>query len=332
VRDVQRDSVTAQAGTIRQAGGLMQEIWRGGVNAWECDEMGHLNVRFYVQRALEGVMAMAPSLALGQAFRTGAAATLIPRDQHIRFLREARPGAPLHMAGGVVAIGEADIVLYQELRHADGTPAATFRTVLDHADAKTGRPFPWSHRTRAAAGDWMVAIPPHGAGRSIDPLLAPDPMIDRAVAQGLGLSRIGLGAASHGDCDGFGRMRPELFIGRVSDCVPNLLADWRAEVAKAASASDGVAREAGAAVLEYRLVYRAWPRAGDLMEIWSGFLRANEKTHALAHWIIDPVSGAPWCTCEAVAITLDLIARKAIPTPPEHLAALQARVIPGLTI
>ena len=27
-------------------GGL--EVWRGGVNTWECDEMGHLNVRFYV--------------------------------------------------------------------------------------------------------------------------------------------------------------------------------------------------------------------------------------------------------------------------------------------
>lgn len=310
----------------------MREIWRGGVNAWECDEMGHLNVRFYVQRALEGVMAMAPSLALGQAFRSGAAATLVARDQHIRFLREARPGAPLHMVGGVVAIGEADIVLYQELRHADGTPAATFRTVFDHADAKTGRPFAWSRRTREAVAGWMVEVPAHGAGRSIDPAKPADPMIDRAVAEGFGLTRVGAGAVAFNDCDGFGRMRTELFIGRVSDCVPNLLADWRAEVAAAASAADGVAREAGAAVLEYRLVYRAWPRAGDLVEVWSGFLWANAKTHALAHWILDPVTGAPWCTCEAVAVTLDLVARKAITTPPDHLAALQARVIPGLTI
>jgi acyl-CoA thioester hydrolase len=310
----------------------MQEIWRGGVNAWECDEMGHLNVRFYVQRAIEGVVAMAPALALGQAFRSGAAATLIPRDQHIRFLREARPGAPLHMVGGVVAMGEADVILYQELRHADGTPAATFRTVFDHADAKTGRPFAWSQRTRAAAADWNVAIPAHGAGRSIDPVRTPDPMIDRAVAEGLRLACIGRGAVLQSECDGFGRFRPEMFIGRVSDCVPNLLADWRADVARTASSQDGVAREAGAAVLEYRLVYRSWPRAGDVFEIWSGFMAADEKTHRLAHWILDPVTGAPWCTCEAVAITLDLIARKAIPTPPAHLAALQARVIPDLTI
>lgn len=310
----------------------MQEIWRGGVNAWECDEMGHLNVRFYVQRAIEGVMAMAPALALGQAFRSGAAATLIPRDQHIRFLREARPGAPLHMIGGVVEMGETDAVLYQELRHADGTPAATFRTVLDHVDAKSGRPFAWSQRTRDAADGWRVVIPLHGASRSVDLQRAPDPMIDRAVAEGLGLSCIGRGAVTHAECDGFGRARPEIFIGRVSDSVPNLMADWRAEVARTASAADGVAREAGAAVLEYRLIYRAWPRAGDLIEVWSGFTSANEKTQALAHWLLDPVTGAPWCTCEAVAITLDLIARKAIPTPPEHLAALRARLVPGLTI
>ena len=27
------------------------EVWRGGVNLWECDQMGHLNVRFYAAHA-----------------------------------------------------------------------------------------------------------------------------------------------------------------------------------------------------------------------------------------------------------------------------------------
>ena len=29
----------------------MLETYRGVCNAWECDENGHMNVRFYVQRA-----------------------------------------------------------------------------------------------------------------------------------------------------------------------------------------------------------------------------------------------------------------------------------------
>ncbi|MEI9891118.1 MAG: hypothetical protein WDN45_11635 [Caulobacteraceae bacterium] len=27
------------------------EIWRGGVTPWQCDEMGHMNVRFYLAAA-----------------------------------------------------------------------------------------------------------------------------------------------------------------------------------------------------------------------------------------------------------------------------------------
>ena len=38
-------------------GGL--EVWRGGVNTWECDEMGHMNVRFYVSRFIEGLAGLA---------------------------------------------------------------------------------------------------------------------------------------------------------------------------------------------------------------------------------------------------------------------------------
>ena len=32
------------------------EVWRGSVNTWECDQMGHLNVRFYVARSAEGLV------------------------------------------------------------------------------------------------------------------------------------------------------------------------------------------------------------------------------------------------------------------------------------
>ena len=33
----------------------MIELYRGSINTWECDEMGHMNVRFYVARMMEGL-------------------------------------------------------------------------------------------------------------------------------------------------------------------------------------------------------------------------------------------------------------------------------------
>ena len=48
------------------------EIWRGGVNTWDCDEMGHMNVRVYVEKQLEGMVAFAHHLGMPEAFRVNA--------------------------------------------------------------------------------------------------------------------------------------------------------------------------------------------------------------------------------------------------------------------
>ena len=113
-------------------------------------------------------------------------------------------------------------------------------------------------------------------------------------------------------------------MGRISDSVPNLLYNWRQSVAKAAQGDVRM----GAAVLEYRLIYRRWPRAGDVLQFHSSLSRVEEKFHAISHWAVDPATGAAWITSEAVAVTFDLNTRKVIPTPAAHKKDL-ARIAPG---
>ena len=72
----------------------MIELYRGSINTWECDEMGHMNVRFYVAKAMEGLAELAHIAGLGHAFRANVQSTLRPREQHIRFMKEAHAGAP----------------------------------------------------------------------------------------------------------------------------------------------------------------------------------------------------------------------------------------------
>ncbi|MGH6910252.1 MAG: thioesterase family protein, partial [Phenylobacterium sp.] len=70
--------------------------------------MGHLNVGFYVAKSMEGLIGLAAELGMPRAFSPDALSTLVVREQHIRFIKEARPGATLHMIGGVVEWGETD--------------------------------------------------------------------------------------------------------------------------------------------------------------------------------------------------------------------------------
>lgn len=309
---------------LRGRGLRMHLFWRGGVEAWECDEMGHMNVRFWVKRAMDGFAVLAARLGCARAFAPGSPSTFLPADMHIRFLREAAAGTPLFLRGGVAALGADELTFYGEIvRTTDEVVSATFIVRMAHVQTRTGERFALSSRLREAAGALRVDIPAHAQPRSI-PLDRPLGPVSRAGAVAAGMAQVGLSPVRAQDVDVFGRLLPEGPIGRVSEAVPNLMARWRGAVAAEAEALDGAARRAGAAVLEYRLMWLDWPRAGDLVEVLSGVTQVMDKTHVLQHWLVDPLSGRPWCACEALAITFDLVARRAISTPPQARAALEA--------
>lgn len=305
------------------------EIWRGGVNTWECDEMGHMNVRFYLTRAMEGLTGLAALLGLPHAFTPGAGATLLVRDQHIRFLRECHAGGALHMTGGVIEIGEDEARLLQLLIHSKtGEIAATFQTTVAHVTPSEARAFPWPRRTLELAESLKVEVPKEAQARSI--VLGPvQSQASLQRADELGLMRIALGAIGRADVDTFGRMAVEQFIGRVSDGIPGFVGGFRDTVAQKAPERPG---RIGGAVLEYRLVFLEWPRAGDRVEIRSGLAGIDARTQRLVHWLVDPDSGKAWGTSEAIAITFDLDARKIVPISDAAQADLAAHVTQGLTL
>jgi acyl-CoA thioester hydrolase len=300
------------------------EVWRGSVAMWECDAMGHLNVGFYVAKSMEGLAGLAAELGMPHAFAADAVATLIVREQHIRFVREARPNAPLVMTGGVLEIGETDARLLFLLRHSDGQLAASFQTLVAHATVRDGRPFPWPARMLDRARTLAVAVPPEAAPRSIG-LESVKSQASLARAEALGVRRTALGAVKASDCDMFGRMRTEQMMARISDGIPHFFDGKR-------PGADDLGKRAGGAALEYRLIHLDWPRAGDRLELRSGASGGDARFRKLTHWLLDPDSGKAWGVAEAIAVSFDLETRKMITLSDEGLAEANSRVIEGLTL
>jgi acyl-CoA thioester hydrolase len=300
------------------------EVWRGSVATWECDAMGHLNVGFYVAKAMEGMAGLAAELGMVGAFAPDARSTLIVREQHIRFLREARPHAPLTMTGGVVEITECDARVLLLLRHRSGELAASFQTVVAHATAREARAFPWPARVLERARALATAVPPEAAPRSLD--LAPvQSQASLARAEALGLGRTALGVVRAADCDAFGRMRTEQMMARISDGIPHFFNGRR-------PGADKLGSRGGGAALEYRLIHLDWPRAGDRVELRSGASGGDARFRKLTHWLLDPDSGRAWGVAEAIAVSFDLETRKIITLSDEALAEADAGVIRGLTL
>ena len=307
----------------------MQVLWRGNANAWECDELGHLNVRFYMAKAQEALASLADHLGMHHAFASDATATLIARDVTIRFLAEARPGAPLTISGGVTRHDETSLTVGMILTHAaSNTPAATFEIRAEHCDALTGRAFAWPARSLEALGASVIERPALLTPRSLS-LEAPSPDLSLAAADALGLQEIGRGRINRDELDAFGRMRAEFGIGKVSDSVIHFSdgfpEQWRAF-------ADNAPLIAASAVLEARLCFRRFPSQGEGYVIRSGLKSATETVRTLVHWALDPVTGKPLWSMEAVACMLNLTTRRLDRVEPERLAQLQANAKPELAL
>jgi acyl-CoA thioester hydrolase len=300
------------------------EVWRGTVAAWECDGMGHLNVRFHLLRAMQGLAGAAAALGMPHAFAPHAAATLIVREHHVRFLREAREGAIQHMTASVVAMGEHDATLQFTLfNSAGGEVSSTFLTRVVHASAREGRPFPWPGRAREAAAAMTGEVAANAGPRSVQPgFEAPALTPDEAVARGLTLA--GLSVVVPEDCDVFGRLRTEMVMGRISASIGHTVEPFR----RAAQEAMPSLRMGGAA-MEYRLVYFDHPRAGDRIAVHAGIVGADRKMARMRHWLLDPATGAPWAVAENVSVNFDLDSRKAVLVPEDAVAKLQSVVATG---
>jgi len=302
------------------------EVWSGRANPWECDQMGHLNVRFHIAKAMEALAAFAAEAGMPRAFAPSAESTLNVRELHIRFLREAKPGAGLSVSVAVTALGEADARVLLVMRHDSGEPASTFHAQVEHVTAREGRAFAWPARVLARLQELGGEVPAFAAPRGLT--LAPVTTIaslDRA--RELGIARTSTGVITPADCDAFGRMRPEVFIGRISDGLTRM--PGRAlPGARPEAQGQGV----GGAALEYRLLHHAWPRAGDRVTVFGGLAEAQERTRRVVFWMVDPDSGRPWGSAEGVAASFDLAARKLVVLSPEALAAVRADETPGLAL
>lgn len=302
------------------------EVWSGAVNTWECDVMGHMNTRFYAAKAMEGLVGLAAALGLPEAFSPRANATVLVREHYIRFLREARAGAPLYMRGGVLEIGENEATLLLVIFHAaTGEPSASFRTVVRHVTPHDAQPFAWSARTLALAAALAAPMPAYAAPRSI----ALSPVTSQASlrrADALALTGVGAGAVLAQDCDVFGRMPPERFMGRISDSAPRLA------IRPGAPAADKPAGRMGGAVLEYRLIYLRWPRAGDRLQLRAGLADVGERTQRRVYWLLNPQDGEPWAVAESITVSIDLETRKIAPLPAEAREGLSKFVVEGLTL
>lgn len=290
------------------------EVWRGGVNAWECDHMGHMNTRFYMKRMEWALAYLYAEMGVDEA-----AVSVL--TQHHRFHKEVHVGGGIHALAQIVAMGERDATVLVRLLHSgDGALSAAF--VFEIACAQ-----PWPDTARALAAKIAGALDDSSRRRGLREAEGSDPAASRAeaIARGMHPSMRTIVLAER--CDAQGRLRLWETMSLVADGMPHAHAGhWRQILKETAPTQP---KRLGGALVEFAFYHHRLPVLGERVEMWSAPASCTDKIIRSAHWLVDPDTGEALATVRAVGVALDLDARKLVPLTDEARAAFKEESASG---
>ncbi len=119
--------------------------YRGAVYPWHCDQVGHMNVMWYVGKFDEATWGFFAGLGLTPGYFREAGRGMAAVRQEITYLRELLAGDVITVRSSLLEIREKVIRFRHEMiREEDGETAAVTRITAVHLDSAARRscPFP----------------------------------------------------------------------------------------------------------------------------------------------------------------------------------------------
>ena len=294
----------------------MITVYRNSVQSWEIDQMGHMNVQFYFEKALQGCVVLWNKLGInGQAVELGNTDLSLARA-HIRFLKEQKPGAPFFLKLGIVELGDTEVKLYLEM----------IESITLQPCAAFNFQFLWTSKPSVEAKknfskvfeDLKIDIPSYGQTRGLS--LEKEPLISLNQASQKNMIDSFEAVILLRQCDNMAKIKPSAYMGIVSDSTPHLLA-------YTGTIDENGMTNVGSAALEYKFDFFEYVPLGTHLKTKSGVQSLSNKTFVWKHWIFNVETGKPVALASAVAVTMDLEARKSIPIPPEMSEALTKLIL-----
>jgi len=306
--------------------GEMILTWVGECSAWECDDLGHLNMRHYMTKVHQARQMFIVKLGLNESFRRDSVSSVRARDIHIKYMGEARPGDPLRIETGLIEIDGSEARLCHIMYHADNRLAATIVETVEHISLRTMKPFDWPRRVGRQAEKYIIEQPAHTRPRNVNYNIQPAGPNETQLKK-WGTPLIGMGVFQPHEMGLDRRAMAQSLLGRVTETIASFVDAWP-------ELHDPEYRAAGnsGALLETRVAVHNRPEAGDAYHFYSGVQGCNEYTRALVHNIVNAVTGESFFSMIGYGCQFNLNTRKLIKATQEQQDVLNKIAIPELTI
>ncbi len=252
----------------------------------QIDELGHMNVRYYVRNATAATSAVVADLGLP------AETPLV--DLYTRHHHEQMEGNELEVYSGLLAVG-GRMGIYHELRNAqDGDLGATFVHVLDHPALEMP----------------TVAIPEHGRPRSLD--LEADPIASAPTLERvreLGIENRAERLVDDEDTLGGDVVPPAAATNLIWGGLPpdGVERNWIQR------RPDGI--KLAWATMESRVRVNLLPAKGTRIQSFGAVTAMARKTNRMSMWSFDLDTAALLVSFEVVNLAFDIDARRSLVIP-----------------
>ena len=130
------------------------ETYRGTIDPWHCDHMGHMNVMWYIGKFDEATWQFLTMLGLSPAFFRSSARGMAAVEQRIAYERELVAGDVVSVRSGTLEIRDRVIRFVHQMRDdATGEVAAVVMNTAVHLDtgSRKATAFPDDVKARALA-------------------------------------------------------------------------------------------------------------------------------------------------------------------------------------
>jgi len=270
-------------------------VYRGYVNPWDCDEMGHMNVQFHLAKASEAFEGLLASLGLDGAARR----TVRVARNRIRYIKEMNVSdlVCIHAAPTAYHDGRMSVVL--DVRSTHDKPCVLIET--------------------EAEGVALSMEPELVAFSSPDGLKAGDEGTGTLEATGSFRETV-RNIVRADQCDRDGGLAPRGVMARFSEAQGHL---WSMlDAPRAWQRTAGLAT----ATLDYQIRYGVKPAAGAQVRLLTGIGGSSNKTIRFRHWLFDAETDELVAAAGGAALFIDRTTRLAVVLPEQVAAAARSLI------
>ncbi len=283
---------------------IIDEMYKNSVEQHEIDNMGHMNVQFYVQHALNACDLyfrkkdwINKSQSLDSVFNLE---TIL-----IRYLREQTLATPFKISVNLVYVSNSKIVVFLEMHNLKKNAISAAFLLNFKYDATRAKNKLSFSRIDADRPLPKFSIPGHGLKKGLANLSILD-LTSLSKNKKSNILNSFCGIATRKNSTEFTQLNAADYMGIVSKAVPHLLLEGGHSVEDT---------NIGGVALEYEFRFNRFVEAGSGVTLKSGLRHITEKIYTWTHWFIDISTTEVLAVADSVIITMDLKTRKSVPIP-----------------